>query len=165
MLVIQMRDGVPYEHPIMLENMYAVFPEFDENNLPEGFAYFERIPFDGSIEVPFDKAPMSRYVVGDDGVVRDVWELRPLTDEEYQIKLAQRISDNISVRSSKIEEATIIMNTMVDNSSKKLFNDYIDKLNLLDLNVVDVQWPAFPLPQQPPIEVINAMPGSAPDVI
>lgn len=80
-LFIQIKDGQPYEHPIMDWNMRDAFPDVDFDNLPEGFANFIRVnepdvPF-GEYEVPY----LSHYAwVGD--VVKDIWAVRPMTDEE-----------------------------------------------------------------------------------
>ena len=39
---IRIVDGVPYEHPIIQDNMVEAFPNVDLNNLPPEFAKFSR---------------------------------------------------------------------------------------------------------------------------
>jgi hypothetical protein len=78
-LVIQIRDGQPHEHPILIENFITAFPHLDLNNLPPTFAKFERIP--RPIEGPYEELINVSYQwVGD--VVKDVWEMRQFTEQE-----------------------------------------------------------------------------------
>ena len=78
-LFIQIKDGQPYEHPIMGWNFYDAFPDIDPDNLPPNFARFERV--DCNIEVGTYEVPFITYQwVGD--IVKDVWSVRPMTDEE-----------------------------------------------------------------------------------
>ena len=75
-----MKDGAPFEHPIMGENLRNAYPEIDVNHLPSQFARFERI------EKPalgvYDKGVSVSYVVCSDGVVRDHWTIDPMTEQE-----------------------------------------------------------------------------------
>lgn len=78
-LFIQIRDGQPYEHPIMDWNFREAFPDIDMDNLPPQFANFERVECD--IEVGLYEAPEVSYQwVGN--LVKDVWSKRPMTNEE-----------------------------------------------------------------------------------
>jgi hypothetical protein len=43
-LYIQIKDGVPFEHPILGENFRQAFPDIDTNSLPSNFAKFIRVP-------------------------------------------------------------------------------------------------------------------------
>lgn len=78
-LFIRIKDGQPFEHPILEDNFREAFPNVDINNLPLEFARFERI-----------NAPMlSAYEVYEgvtyewvDGIVKDVHRVRPMTSEE-----------------------------------------------------------------------------------
>lgn len=82
-LFIQIRNGQPYEHPIMGDNFRQAFPDVDVNNLPLEFARFERVapPVPGVYEVV--DGPTYEW---DGSLVKDVWTLRPMTDEEKQQK-------------------------------------------------------------------------------
>ena len=42
-LFIQIRDGLPFGHPIYGDNFRQAFPDVDLENLPPEFARFERI--------------------------------------------------------------------------------------------------------------------------
>ena len=42
-LFIQLRNGQPFEHPILGRNFREAFPDVDVNNLPPEFARFERL--------------------------------------------------------------------------------------------------------------------------
>lgn len=82
-LFIQIRDGQPFEHPIFEGNFREAFPHIDPNNLPPEFARFERIepPQHGVYEVVL--GPSYQWV---DGIVKDVWEVRPMTAQEVSNK-------------------------------------------------------------------------------
>ena len=43
-LFIQIKNGAPFEHPILEENLREAFPDVDLNNLPTNFALFNRVP-------------------------------------------------------------------------------------------------------------------------
>ena len=88
-LFIQIRDGKPYEHPIMESNFLEAFPDIDTNNLPQEFANFERVeqPSIGQYEV--NEGVTYEW---DNGIVKDVWHIRQMTDEEktaYDNEMAQ----------------------------------------------------------------------------
>jgi len=78
-LYIRIKDGMPFEHPIIEENFKIVFPNIDTNNLPPDFAKFRRLA------VP----QLATYEIHDhttyewDGnIVTDVHHIRPMTEEE-----------------------------------------------------------------------------------
>lgn len=78
-LVIQIKDGMPHEHPILVDNLLQAFPDIDPNNLPDNFVRFERIdvPELGIYEI--HEGVTYEWV---DGIVKDVHNVRPMTDEE-----------------------------------------------------------------------------------
>ena len=43
-LYIRIKDGQPFEHPILGDNFRQAFPDIDTNNLPLEFAKFTRVP-------------------------------------------------------------------------------------------------------------------------
>ena len=81
-LYIQIRDGQPFQHPIVGDNFRQAFPEIDVNNLPSEFAKFERIVCNVG---PYEVYLNSTYEWVD-GVVKDVHNIRPMTDEEKLAK-------------------------------------------------------------------------------
>ena len=85
-LYIQIRDGQPHEHPILGGNFRQAFPAIDTGNLPPEFARFERIP---EPELgPFDvlEGPVYEW---DNGIVKDVWTISPMTDAAKAAKIAE----------------------------------------------------------------------------
>ena len=101
-LFIQIRNGQPYEHPITETNFLTAFPNIDVNNLPQEFANFERVeqPVVAEYEV----------LVGvtyewDNGIVKDVWHIRQMTDEE------RAVYDN------KVLQAKIIATALLQEQS------------------------------------------------
>jgi len=85
-LVIQIENGVPINHPILVENFIQAFPGVDLNNLPGNYAWFERVPRPNLGF--FEKNQTSTYEFVD-GVVKDVWHSEPMTEEEKQTKRTQ----------------------------------------------------------------------------
>lgn len=79
-LYIRIKDGQPFEHPILADNFKQAFPHVDTNNLPSEFARFERV------EAPplgvYEKNQRVQYERGEDGVYRDVWYCDQMTEEE-----------------------------------------------------------------------------------
>ena len=43
-LYIRIKNGAPFEHPILGDNFRQAFPDIDTNNLPATFAKFTRVP-------------------------------------------------------------------------------------------------------------------------
>lgn len=92
-LFIQIRNGLPYDHPIMEENFIAAFPNINIDSLPPEFARFERveIPVVGEYEVY--EGTTYEWV---DGIVKDVHCIRSMTDEErtaYDDKKAKELAE------------------------------------------------------------------------
>ena len=76
---IAIENGNPIGHPMVEENFVQCFPEIDLNNLPSNWANFVRV-----VQPEIDRFEV---VVGVsyqwvDGVVKDVWDVRPMTDAE-----------------------------------------------------------------------------------
>jgi hypothetical protein len=78
-LYIQIRNGKPFDHPILDSNFKGAFPHIDTNNLPPEFARFERVtvPQDKKYEVYQET---TYEWLGD--IVTDVHHFRPMNDEE-----------------------------------------------------------------------------------
>lgn len=78
-LFIQIKDGLPFEHPIILENFIQAFPDIDVNNLPSNFAYFEKV--DAPVpESEYQKVVLNYAWSGE--IVKEAWEIVDMTDEE-----------------------------------------------------------------------------------
>ena len=78
-LIIRVKDGQPFEHPILEDNFCQAFPDVDVNNLPAEFARFERIappelgPYELYEGVTYEK-------IGD--IFKDVHHVRQMTADE-----------------------------------------------------------------------------------
>ncbi len=105
-LYIQIRDGQPYEHPIFAENFRDAFPGVDVENLPETFAKFIRVdqPIIGTYEVY--EGVSYQWV---DGVVKDVHNVRPMTDEERAVKAGEIEATANQIKSSRIAFCDIMI--------------------------------------------------------
>jgi len=82
-LFIRIKDGQPFEHPIMEDNFRQAFLNIDTNNLPAEFAKFVRVapPALG----PYEKNQTVSYqLVG--GVYTDVFACEQMTAEEITAK-------------------------------------------------------------------------------
>lgn len=82
-LFIRIKDGQPFEHPILGENFRTAFPKVNTDDLPSEFARFERV----------DRPELGVYQVyvgvnyeWVDGVVKDVHQIRDMTQEEKTAK-------------------------------------------------------------------------------
>jgi hypothetical protein len=78
-LLIRIKDGVPFEHPILLDNFLSAFPNVDINNLPPEFAWFKRVA--RPVLGVYEKNQTVSYELVD-GVYTDVWRAQPMTEQE-----------------------------------------------------------------------------------
>lgn len=84
-LFIQIRNGVPFEHPILEENLRQAFPDVDVSNLPPEFAKFERV--ERRRLGPYEVYEGVNYEMVD-GVYKDVHQIRAMTTVERAEKIA-----------------------------------------------------------------------------
>jgi hypothetical protein len=78
-LYIRLENGQPTGHPIILENLLAAYPEIDPDNIPSIFAPFERVECPQVSHYEINEGAIYEWV---DGIVKDVWHIRPMTQEE-----------------------------------------------------------------------------------
>ena len=83
-LYIRIKDGQPFEHPILGDNFRAAFPEVDTNNLPQDFARFQRI--EAPLLGVYELNQRVQYERGADGVYRDVWYCDQMTADQIKEK-------------------------------------------------------------------------------
>lgn len=83
-LFIRIKDGQPFEHPILGDNFREAFPHVDVNNLPPDFARFQRVA--PPVWGPYDKNQTAVYERGADGIYRDVWTCEKMTEDEIKAK-------------------------------------------------------------------------------
>lgn len=162
-LFIQIRNGVPFEHPIFGDNFRDAFPHIDVNNLPPEFARFERVACPNEATT-FQVDVVSYQWVN--GIVKDVWDVRDMTDEERAAKIEQIRKDVLKgwdlykrVSQWEIENA-------VTDQIKQLWVDHLAALNAWVL--VDPLKPSFPKPpvmaDDETVYTVNDA-GAAPNVI
>jgi hypothetical protein len=85
-LIIRIKNGAPFEHPIFEDNFIAAFPQVDINNLnPEEFALFERKP---TPEVSAYQILENVTYEPVSGIYTDVFHIRDLNENEKQAKIA-----------------------------------------------------------------------------
>lgn len=122
-LFIRIKDGKPFEHPILESNLKAVFPDIDVNNLPPEFARFERIerPSLGVYEV-YENLTYEWI----DGVVKDVHHIRDMTEEEKNAKQnAVKSSWSINGFASwSFNEETCMFDPPIPHPEDGLFYDW-----------------------------------------
>jgi len=165
-LFIQIRNGMPYEHPILGSNFREAFPHIDVDNLPPEFARFNRIP-----KPEFDVRDFK--VVGDeptyewiDGVVQDVWAVRDMTEEERRVVIDEATAGAQALVSLIREQAVKNLALQTTDNGKAAWQEYIDLLD--NYTVPDIFAPTMPAPPRldrdgNPLD-LNAS-GSAPNVI
>ena len=93
-LYIQIKEGQPYEHPIVEENLIAAFPHIDLDNLPPEFAPFERVENPKLANI-YQIDVCSYQWVGN--IVKDVWTVQEKNSEEQieiRAKLRQTVIDS-----------------------------------------------------------------------
>ena len=81
-LYIRIKDGKPFEHPILGDNFRQAFPNIDTENLPPEFARFVRVdrPKLNAFEVYVD----CTYELVN-GIWTDVHQIRAMTAEERTV--------------------------------------------------------------------------------
>lgn len=162
-LYIQIKDGMPYQHPILGDNFREAFPDIDVSNLPPEFARFERIACPQSA-IMFQVDEVSYQWV--DGIVKDVWVVRDMTEQEREQKL-QKIAESLL---TSVERYKVISQWEIDNAVteqiKQLWIDHLAALNAWVL--VDPLNPKLPKPpamqDDETVFTVNDS-GSAPNVI
>jgi len=138
-LFIQIRNGQPYEHPIFGDNFRQAFPHIDTENLPPEFARFIRIACPnnaGLYEVDQVEYQWSN------GVVTDVWSVRPMTDEE-RIDKDEREKNNVLFFFEQLKQLGEQCLTEADTDIKRAaWSDYLAALDAW--TYVDWKQPDFP---------------------
>lgn len=164
-LFIEMREGLPYGHPILEENFREVYPDVDTQNLPSNFAKFVRTAPPSSVGM-FEVEESTYQVVGD--VVTDVWTIRPLEGEQYAMRvdmLRRSLEDDVenqkTIAQEKIAEAT-------DPAIKAAWEDYLAIMTAIVITDPVVQ--QYQMPMQPRVTenglvYTTSSSGSAPNVI
>jgi hypothetical protein len=162
-LFIQIRDGQPFEHPIMEDNFYQAFPHISPNDLPPQFAHFERIEPPNNVGV-YEIAEVSYQWV--DGIVKDVWTIRNMTAAERDQK-TQYLTGNAMATVEHLKGiAQNGIDTSVNDEVKQLWVDYLAALNAWTLvDPANPDYPRAPDMQPNGTNLSTFASGSAPNVI
>lgn len=169
-LYIQIRNGQPYEHPIMGDNFRDAFPHIDVNNLPPEFAKFERLdcPFVPSVF----QIVVSEYR-WDGNVVKDYWSVRDMTEQEKAEKRQAVAEHVLRVVQTMKSQAYEHFQAEQDPHNKQVWQQFMAALNTWVLvNPLAPNIPMSPtygedgllfLPTKLPVS--SELSGSAPNVI
>jgi hypothetical protein len=139
-LYIQLRDGQPHEHPIFADNFREAFPDVDTDSLPsDRFAKFVRVeqPQIGTYEVY--EGVIYEWV---DGTVKDVHNVRPMTDEERTAKTAE-LTD--VANQMKLDRIAVCDDMISKGEAVDLWQDAKAAHEAWVLESVDPITPAFPV--------------------
>jgi hypothetical protein len=103
-LYIEVVDGNIINHPIFESNLIQAFPEIDLAN-QDKYVPFQRVP-QPQIGI-FEVNEGVSYEFVSSNLVKDVWNVRPMTDEEKQAKIAAARSQQ-PYPSWTLDEATLL---------------------------------------------------------
>jgi hypothetical protein len=78
-LFIKIKDGQPFEHPIIEDNFKQAFPHVDVDNLPAEFMNYVYTPYTSPVSV-LKKLVYTYEIVGD--LVKTKWDVVNKTEEE-----------------------------------------------------------------------------------
>lgn len=79
-------NNVPVGNPILGDNIRDALPEVDLNNLPSGWAIFNRVPKPRlGVYETFEEPPYTYELI--DGEFYDVWHHRSMTSEEKEAEM------------------------------------------------------------------------------
>lgn len=143
-LYIQIKDGKPHEHPILGNNFREAFPDVDTENLPaDRFAKFIRVqpPEAGAyevVELTYDWV---------DGVVKDIWAIRPMTEEEKAAKFEQMSLEAYAHRDQLIERCNEMIIQVTEPYGNQAWRETLAELIVWKLETLDPITP--PLPRLP----------------
>jgi hypothetical protein len=76
--IIQLKNGQPFEHPILIQNFLKAFPNIDINDLGVNFVEFVKIQ---PLENKYQIAENAGYGWVD-GKIHQLWNYKEMSDEE-----------------------------------------------------------------------------------
>jgi hypothetical protein len=163
-LFIELRDGVPFNHPIAEDNFREVYPHIDTQNLPSNFAKFVRTSPPSKLGM-FEVEESTYQMI--DGIVTDVWTVRQLEGEQYAMRLAMlktslesTIEADKATARQKIAEAT-------DPDVKAIWEDFLAVITALVITdpIAQMRLPSLPRETENGLVYSNTSSGSAPNVV
>jgi hypothetical protein len=151
-LYIQIKNGQPFEHPILEDNFIETFPNLDVNNLPPEFARFRRITVEDcgiSIDDPSKKLVMTDYRLANDGFWEDVWEAVDKDVNQLQrlqeVENEEKLNIAIGLLSSLKNKANEIYDALTNESEKQAWDTYFSKMSFENPITHDITIPKYPI--------------------
>jgi hypothetical protein len=146
-LYIQIREGQPYQHPILEDNLVQAFPGIDLNNLPPNLARFVRIPQPGPDVLPvgnFEVAVCTYELLDDGKTYHDKWSVREMTSDEKDKATRDRTAQNATMLTNMKEFAQTQI-TEKSGDVQTAWQTYLSLLNSLTItDQFNVNWPIAP---------------------
>lgn len=133
-LFIRIKDNMPFEHPILKENLLQAFPGIDVDNLPPEFSRFERITKPNGLG-PYEIYVGSRYDWVD-GIVKDIHDIRAMTNEEKiekQNQVKEQWQQNNGFASWLFDEITCSFKAPVEKPNDGNFYKWNEETKSWDL--------------------------------
>ena len=128
---IKIIDGQPSGHPIAGSNLRHAL-NIDTDNLPSDFLPFERVPAPTAPFESFKKVLSEPTYQIIDGIVKDVWLIVDMTDEEKSLLInAEILNKNDKLRRSKELSEFKILNVPTEDVAT--WQQYLDELNTLEM--------------------------------
>ena len=106
-LYIRIKDGQPFEHPILEENAHQAWPDVNFSLLPDWLGRFRRIPQptpDVMPVSPYQRAVCS-YTLAADGFWEDTWGVEDLSAGEIQVIKRNARNNAEAARQTSIADA------------------------------------------------------------
>jgi hypothetical protein len=140
--VIKVENGQAVGNPLLWDNLYHIFPDFDGINIPEGYANFIRHEPPPSAHLDFYKIIRETYVKNGDSW-EDLWIIDDMTDEEKQIKNEEESHYNAMRIEREIVITTEQMNSSNCDYDKLVYQTYINLLANTNIHPDPTQqeWP------------------------
>lgn len=141
-LFIQIKDGEPHEHPILGGNFREAFPDADPENLPaDQFAKFIRV----------QPPEVATYEVADhiygwvDGIVKDIWTVRPMTEEEKADKIEHMSLAVYAQRDDLVTKCNEMIIQVTEPFGNQAWRETLAELIVWQLESLDPITPPLPL--------------------
>ena len=93
-LVIRVENGQIIGHPLTMSNLSSLIPNLDPYNLPPEYRYFERVE---QPDVKWYEKNLSLSYEFSGDIVKDIWTVDVITDEEKQQIKSNLISQWLSM--------------------------------------------------------------------
>lgn len=140
-LYIQIKDGLPYEHPILAENMKMAFPDVDLDNLPETFAKFIRT--EKPIPSTYEVYEGSTYEL-QDGIVNEIHHIRQMNDQE-RLEKTQKVREYMDeAKANRILFINKILQEELNEYEAFLWSKCLHEHENWQIESVDPIMPRFP---------------------